>query len=116
MRGIYQSPSALLRVPCIIGVSFFATVIRCLDNIAVQSSSQRSLIEMSDPVERCRRTWPCCAYLERAGARGTVTLCVGVILWPFAASTVGVWVVGVICVHVVGAYIMSRGACVGDGM
>lgn len=26
-RGIYQRPSALLRVPCIIGVPFFVTVI-----------------------------------------------------------------------------------------
>ena len=66
----------------------------------MQLSSHRLPIEMSDPVERFRRTWPCCACLERAGARGTVTLCVGVILWPFAASIVGPWFVGVICVHV----------------
>ena len=100
MRGIYQNPSALLRVPCKIGVLFFVTVIRSLENIAVRSSSHRLPMEMSDPVERCRRTWPCCACLERAGVRGTVTLCVGFILWPFAASTVEPWFVGVICVHV----------------
>jgi len=66
----------------------------------VQSSSQRVPMEMRDPVERVRRTWPCCACAERAGVRGTVTRCVGDILCPFAVSTVGPWFVGIICVHV----------------
>ena len=38
-RGIYQRPSTLLRVPCTIGLSFFVTVTRSLEKVAVQSSS-----------------------------------------------------------------------------
>jgi len=43
--------------------------------------------------------WPCCAGDERVGARGTVKLCVVFILWPFAARTVGPYIVGVMSVH-----------------
>ena len=70
-----------------------------LENVALQSSSQRVPMEMRDPIERVRRTWPCCACVERAGERGTVTRCVGDILWPFAVSAVGPWFVGMMCVH-----------------
>ena len=105
-RGMCQRPSTSLRFPCIMGFLFFVIMASFLENVAIQSSSQSLLIDIRGPVLRFGSKWPCCACDERVGARGTVRLCVDFILWPFAASTVGPMIVGIILVH----EIMSSGA------
>jgi len=81
-RGMRQAPSTLLRYPCTMVLSYLVIISFSFEKVAVQLSSQSLLIDMSDPVARLFRTWPCCAFDERTGARGTVTLCVASILWP----------------------------------